>query len=406
MVPAALPATRARCATAKVSSWLRAAIAGLAGLLLLAAAAAPAVGAPADSVTLDSSAATVLYGRAVTLSGVIDPAAAGETVSIVSGGGKTLATAETDGSGAFSVRYAPERNVTVHAEWGSATSDSIGIRVRIVIRLGLENVRLFGTAVVRGRVSPPHPRAAVLVKLRRGGRVTDRRKAKMTERGRFVARFPIRQPGTYRAVATFGDAGHLRGTRSTGTRSTPLPVLRKGSRGIYVGLLERRLVELDYYLTRVNQAFDRRTADAVTAFTKVQRMRRRATVDAAVWRALAAPKAPEPRSRTGRFHVEIDQSRQVIYTVHRGTITGIVHTSTGKSSTPTRNGSFRVRRKIAGYSPNRLYYPSYFDGRRAIHGWPEVPTYPASHGCARVPYWTAKWLFRLAKLGTKIVVYR
>ncbi|HEX9123799.1 MAG TPA: L,D-transpeptidase, partial [Actinomycetota bacterium] len=78
--------------------------------------------------------------------------------------------------------------------------------------------------------------------------------------------------------------------------------------------------------------------------------------------------------------------------------------STGANGA-THDGAFRVYRKLAGFSPNRLYYPSYFDGLRAVHGWTEVPAYPASHGCVRVPYWNAQWIFGLATLGTPVIVY-
>jgi lipoprotein-anchoring transpeptidase ErfK/SrfK len=172
-----------------------------------------------------------------------------------------------------------------------------------------------------------------------------------------------------------------------------------------VGLLEHRLVALHYHLAGVNRRFDARTADAVLAFRKVQRLPRTRDVTATVWRALAHPHVIHPVLTTRKFHIEIDQSRQVLATVSGGTVRAIIHVSTGKPSTPTIDGTFRVIRKIAGYSPNRLYYPSYFDGNRAIHGWPDVPTYAASHGCVRVPYWTAKWIFRLAKLGTKVIVH-
>jgi lipoprotein-anchoring transpeptidase ErfK/SrfK len=95
----------------------------------------------------------------------------------------------------------------------------------------------------------------------------------------------------------------------------------------------------------------------------------------------------------------------VLYTVQDGDITNILHISSGKPSTPTRDGSFHVTRKIAGYSPNHLYYPSYFDGYRALHGWTDVPTYAASHGCVRMPYWNAKFIFGLARIGTPVIVY-
>jgi lipoprotein-anchoring transpeptidase ErfK/SrfK len=86
-------------------------------------------------------------------------------------------------------------------------------------------------------------------------------------------------------------------------------------------------------------------------------------------------------------------------------VTGIVHVSTGKSSTPTRDGLFRIRYKVPGYTSKGLYYASFFDGQRAIHGWPEVPSYPASHGCVRVPYWHAKWIFAITPVGTPVKVH-
>jgi lipoprotein-anchoring transpeptidase ErfK/SrfK len=94
----------------------------------------------------------------------------------------------------------------------------------------------------------------------------------------------------------------------------------------------------------------------------------------------------------------------VLYVIRQGEIADIVHTSTGAGGA-THDGVFYVHRKIAGYSPNNLYYPSYFDGQRAVHGWPEVPPYPASHGCSRVPYWTAIWLHTIMPLGTQVRVY-
>jgi lipoprotein-anchoring transpeptidase ErfK/SrfK len=41
----------------------------------------------------------------------------------------------------------------------------------------------------------------------------------------------------------------------------------------------------------------------------------------------------------------------------------------------------------------------------AIHGYPEVPAYPASHGCVRVPMWVATRLFAMHAYGFPIYIY-
>jgi lipoprotein-anchoring transpeptidase ErfK/SrfK len=212
-------------------------------------------------------------------------------------------------------------------------------------------------------------------------------------------------PGTYRVRATFADDTHLRGKALDGPDATPLPSLHQGSHGRFVRLLERRLVELHYRLEGVDRRYDLRTADAVVAFRKVQGMDRVFTVGPTVWRALADPIVPHARADTQAFHFEVDQTHQVLLTVERGAVTSISHISTGKPSTPTHDGSFRVYRKVATLTGGGLYWPSYFDGLRALHGYVEVPTYPASHGCVRIPYWNAKWVYRHAPIGTRVIVY-
>jgi lipoprotein-anchoring transpeptidase ErfK/SrfK len=41
----------------------------------------------------------------------------------------------------------------------------------------------------------------------------------------------------------------------------------------------------------------------------------------------------------------------------------------------------------------------------AIHGWADVPPYPASHGCVRVPIWDADWLYDRSPVGERVYVY-
>ena len=53
-----------------------------------------------------------------------------------------------------------------------------------------------------------------------------------------------------------------------------------------------------------------------------------------------------------------------------------------------------------------MVHSNYFIGGYAIHGYTSVPTYPASHGCIRVPIPNALQIDRQIDLGQTIFVYR
>ncbi|HET7235730.1 MAG TPA: L,D-transpeptidase family protein [Actinomycetota bacterium] len=357
------------------------------------------------TVTLSASAAQVVFGESVTLSGSLSPPDASALVEIRDSAGVAVAAASPDATGAFTATITPDGTDTYVAFIPEALSQPVTVQVRATMTIRSSPVRLFGTVSVRGTVAPARPGRRVEVELTRGGRTIDRRLVAMGPSGAFETSFEVPLPGTYRARATFAD-DDLLPARATGVAgSTPLPRLSEGDDGVFVELLESRLADLHYRLIGTNDGeYDYRTADAVVAFHKVQRMPRSFVVSAATWRRLAQPRLPDARHGWRGFHFEVDQTLQVLYTVEGGDITNILHVSTGAGSA-TRDGSFRVYRKLAGYSPNRLYYPSYFDGLRALHGWTEVPTYNASHGCVRIPYWNAKWVYALADYGTRVVIY-
>ena len=379
---------------------------GVAAAAGLVVALAPASPAAAASLSLTAAPASVTFGETTTLSGsVAPPPAAGTTVEILDADAPAvLASTATDGSGSFSVGLAPDRNIRVAARVGPDQSPQVQLLVTPKLTAGLGGVELFGTAVVDGRLAPDHPGASVKVTLLRGDRVAGRVDAPV-EGGEYAAEFTILRAGRYRAVATFDDADHEPAEETTDAKrvGTP-PPLGASAHGRWVSVVEQRLRDLHYLVPKPNRGFDHRTADAVLAFHKVQGMRRTQAVSAATWKRLASPRVPKPRSNSDTAHIEIDQSKQVLYVVREGEVDEVVHTSTGAGGA-TRDGVFSVHRKIAGSSPNRLYYPSYFDGLRAVHGWPQVPSYPASHGCARVPYWTAKHLFSIMGYGMEVRVY-
>ena len=377
----------------------------LAGALFAALAPSTAAAQAGPALTLTTSDGSVGFGEHVVLSGTLTPATGGETIEILDGSSTVVATATARADGSFEASIEPDGTDDYVAAFDGGLSAPVTVRVRAVVSVRMTNVRLFDTVKVRGEVAPARPGDRVEVKLVLGDRVVSTRPATMGTAGGFRATFEIAKPGRYRARASFEADDLRRGSDTSGSDVTPLPRLSSGDGGVFVRLLESRLVELDYRLADAKDGnYDFRTADAVVAFHKVQGMERTFVATSATWRRLAEPRMPHPRRTWQGFHIEVDQTRQVLYLVRDGDITDILHVSTGAGGS-THDGTFRVYRKLAGYSPNRLYYPSYFDGLRALHGWTEVPTYPASHGCVRIPYWNARWIYARVDYGDRVVVY-
>jgi lipoprotein-anchoring transpeptidase ErfK/SrfK len=49
-------------------------------------------------------------------------------------------------------------------------------------------------------------------------------------------------------------------------------------------------------------------------------------------------------------------------------------------------------------------YAAYFRGGIATHESPDVPSYPASHGCVRLPAGEAERVYRFVEVGTPVAV--
>lgn len=363
-----------------------------------------ASGQDAPGVTLKASRRWLTFGQKTHLSGSIDPAASGETVNIVDDDASVLASTTTDDQGRYEVDLAPRVNVTVRAQWAAAFSDPVALRVKPILKAGLGKVKVFGTGRLRGSLLPAQRDGEVTYQVKRKGKVVGHGRLGLKNGRWFSTRVAIRKPGTYRAVVRFDDSDHAPAAARTPARTTKLPSLGIGSEGGMVEVLEKRLKTLGYHIAGVNRKYDYRTSDAVIAFNKVQGRTRTGSVDESTWRALGSPIVPKPVAAKPNFHIEVDQTKQVVYMVKKGVARGIIHVSTGANGY-THDGVYHVYRKLAGYSGNGLYYPSYFDGLRALHGWSEVPTYNASHGCVRLPMWTAQWVYGKAKIGTEVRVY-
>ncbi len=184
--------------------------------------------------------------------------------------------------------------------------------------------------------------------------------------------------------------------------------LSVGSGGSLVSFLQTRLTALHYPCGPVDGRYDSRTRDAVMAFQKVERLERTGRVTSEVWERLATAEVPAPRLPGAGDRCEVDLSRQVLFMVSGNEVTKIVHVSTGKLG--TRTGHFSINDKYEGWVrcvtlEGKMYYPSYVVSKTAIHGYDDVPPYPASHGCVRIPVWTAEELYYELPSGMVVDIF-
>ncbi len=189
--------------------------------------------------------------------------------------------------------------------------------------------------------------------------------------------------------------------RTSATVSIVAPELSLGAGGASVRALEARLAEL-HYAVRRDGYFGSEDLEAVYAFQKVEGLARTGTVTPALWARLLTARIPRARYG-GAPHVEIDKTRQVLFLVRDGQVELTVATSTGATGN-TPLGEFHVYRKVVGFDWV-LYYPNYFLRGFAVHGYPDVPPYPASHGCARIPMWIAQTVYAQIAYGSAVYVY-
>jgi lipoprotein-anchoring transpeptidase ErfK/SrfK len=168
-------------------------------------------------------------------------------------------------------------------------------------------------------------------------------------------------------------------------------------------------VRLGFWLGEPDGIFGTGTAHAVTAFQKAAGLNRDSVAGPKTLAALASASRPTPRSDAGRV-VEVDLARQLLFVVADGRVAWVLDTSTGSRPGTTPRGRFRVLWEVDGYDPGplgTLYRPKYFHGGVAVHGYPSVPPYPASHGCVRVTNAAMDWLWSngALEIGAPVWVY-
>lgn len=180
---------------------------------------------------------------------------------------------------------------------------------------------------------------------------------------------------------------------------------------------EQRLAEMGYWTGPVDGRLDTASRSALIAFQKWQGRPITGKLTVAELEAIRSSNSPKAREE-GYPHVEIDIDRQVFLIVDEQGSVRILPVSTGsgkpfidqgeQSVAYTPRGRFVVYDKIIGWEEGALgsmYYSNYISGGVAIHGHPNVPIEPASHGCIRIPMFAAREVSKLMPVGTIVLVY-
>jgi peptidoglycan hydrolase-like protein with peptidoglycan-binding domain len=180
---------------------------------------------------------------------------------------------------------------------------------------------------------------------------------------------------------------------------------------------ERRLSDLGYWTGAVDGLFDPATRSALIAFQKWEGRPITGQVTLDELEALRTSTSPKARE-LGYAHVEVDLDRQVLLMVNDdGKVRALpISSGSGKpfidegqtSIAYTPRGRFIVYDKVVGWEKGQfssMYYSNYISGGVAIHGSRSVPIEPASHGCIRIPIFSAREMSKLLPIGTIVLVY-
>jgi peptidoglycan hydrolase-like protein with peptidoglycan-binding domain len=264
---------------------------------------------------------------------------------------------------------------------------------------------------LRGIVVPYVAGQTVAVHFYRDGRMVSSKTVKVLSlangAGQFHLGYRSPKPGLLTVKATHAASLQMTAfsasAQSVRVAQTDLGI---GATGPAVRLLQYELSTL-HYAVPTGGVFEEATARAVIAYRKMTGLARVGSADSEVFRLLGRGAGSfHVRYRSDGRHVEADLSRQVLAEIEPGGKVRRIYTiSSGKPSTPTVLGRFQVYEKTPGTNSEGMVDSNYFIRGYAIHGYAEVPTYAASHGCLRVPIPDAASIYAWVQIGTPVDVY-
>lgn len=207
------------------------------------------------------------------------------------------------------------------------------------------------------------------------------------------------------AVDAHVGRAHVVGARSISAHNARSATLQLGSHGSAVRSLQSALARLGYLpASGVDGAYGMQTWHAVVAFQGWTGLERDGVAGPRTQAALAHAHRPVPWSWAEGFEIHIPQ--QVLLLVRGGRVQRAIHVATGRPGWPTPVGHFQVlaRYTLSWSVPFQVWMPlaQYFYDGYAMHEYDEVPDYPASHGCVRVPEAEAQTVWNFGRIGMRV----
>ncbi|MCJ7725077.1 MAG: L,D-transpeptidase family protein [Acidimicrobiia bacterium] len=229
--------------------------------------------------------------------------------------------------------------------------------------------------------------------------------------------------GSSRMMPVSGRFEAPPGYRASPPRIIDIPPLSPGDSGWDVARLQVELSARDLYRGAIDGSYGLETEYAVMAFHKAMERERTWSWEPGDTDLLVEFKPTGYPIRLDEpDRIEVDIGRQVLFLIRDHQVVAIVPVSTGGGyiyyskrseayvSANTPRGDFKLLRYYKGWSFDPLYgwsiyNPWNFTEFYAVHGYPKVPEYPASHGCIRIPNWEADALESSFFIGMPVHVW-
>jgi hypothetical protein len=233
-------------------------------------------------------------------------------------------------------------------------------------------------------------------------------------------------------------------TTTTLPKTTLTRTLEKGISGEDVRIVQQRLKDLHFDVGAVDGQFGSNTEMAIWAYQalilNLRGKDRTGKITPELWQRIQDPLGLPNKRPNAATHVEILLAAQAMVVYVQNELRLITHISTGSgehwcaeprnvpawpgattTSLPpgqkmgrvcgesvTPGGIFKIYMKRPGWVDiplGRVYNMLSFNSGIAIHGFQDVPSKPASHGCVRVPMHIAEYLPDWLKVGDQVFVW-